>query len=198
MSLLAPDVPVAEPHVYRWTRDEYYKMAEAGLFDGKHVELIEGLIIEMSPMRSRHRTSVVLTGDALRKVFSQGYFISTQCPLNLGEASEPEPDVAVIAGNVRDYVDAHPTTAALIVEIAETSLAYDRTYKMSLYAKAGILDYWIVNIMDRQLEVHRNPRVDTTQPYRFGYADITILTVTDSVTPLVMPQAVIAVADLLP
>ena len=114
---------LAEPRVHQWTRDEYYKMAAVGLFDGKHVELIEGQVIEMSPMGSRHRTTTTLTGDVLRLVFRPGYFVSIQCPLDLGEVSEPEPDVAVIPGNVRDYTDAHPTTAVLVVEVADTSLA---------------------------------------------------------------------------
>ena len=121
-----------------------------------------------------------------------------QGPLDLGEISEPEPDVAVIAGNVRDYTDAHPTTAALIVEVADTSLAYDRTTKASLYAKAGIADYWIVNLIERQLEVHRYPTSDAARLYGFGYAEITVLTAAESVVPLAMPQASIAVADLLP
>lgn len=127
-----------------------------------------------------------------------GYFVSTQCPLDVGELSEPEPDVTVVAGDVRDYKDAHPTTAVLIVEIADTSLAYDRTEKASLYAKAGIADYWILNLMDRQVEVRRDPVADPMQPFGFGYTHVTILAETGFVSPLAMPQAVIAVADLLP
>jgi Uma2 family endonuclease len=189
---------LVEPRVHRWTRSEYYKMAEVGLFDGKHVELLEGQVIEMSPMGSRHRTAVILAGDALRQVFRQGYFVSTQCPLDFSEITEPEPDVAVIAGQVRDYAEAHPTTAVLIVEVADTSLTYDRTTKASLYAKAGMVEYWILNLVDRQLEVHRTPVADATQPYGFGYAAITIRMATEVVTPLTMPQAAIAVAEVLP
>ncbi len=189
---------LTEPRIHQWTRDEYYKMAEAGLFDGKHVELIEGQVIEMSPMGSRHRTATTLTGDALRQVFRPGYFVSVQCPLDLGDISEPEPDVAVIAGNVRDYTDAHPTTAALVVEVADTSLAYDRTTKASLYAKAGLADYWIVNLIERQLEVYRHPTADAAQPYGFSYAEVTVCSAAESVAPLAMPQAHIAVAEVLP
>jgi Uma2 family endonuclease len=184
--------------VHQWTRSEYYKIAEVGLFDGKHVELIEGQVIEMSPMGSRHRTAVILAGEALRQVFRPGYFVSTQCPLDFGEITEPEPDVAVIAGQVRDYAKAHPTTAVLLVEVADTSLTYDRTTKASLYAKAGIAEYWIVNLIERHLEVHRTPVADATQPYGFGYADITMRTATEVVTPLTMPQAAMAVAEVLP
>ena len=189
---------VAKPQVRQWTRDEYYKMAEIGLFDGKHVELIEGQVIEMSPMGSPQITSVTLTGDILRPVFGTGYFVRIQGPLDCSERSEPESDVTVIAGSVRDYIGAHPTTAAIIVEVADTSLTYDRTTKASLYAKAGIAEYWIVNLLARQLEVHRRPIVDVTQPYGFGYAAVTIFTATESVASLAMPQVRIAVADVLP
>jgi Uma2 family endonuclease len=189
---------MVEPHVYQWTRDEYYKMAEAGLFHGKHVELIAGQVIAMSPMGSRQRTATTLTGDVLRLVFRQGYFVSIQGPLDLGDISEPAPDVAVIAGSVRDYTDAHLTTAALVVEVADTSLAYDRTTKVSLYAKAGIPEYWIINLIVRQLEVYRRPSSDATQLYGFGYAEATIFTAAERVAPLAMPEATIAVADMLP
>jgi Uma2 family endonuclease len=143
-------------------------------------------------MGSRHRTAVILAGDALRQVFRPGYFVSTPCPLDFGEITEPEPDVAVIAGQVRDYAEAHPTTAVLLVEVADTSLTYDRTTKASLYAKASIAEYWIVNLVDRQLEVHRTPVADATQPHGFGYADVTIRTATEVATPLAMPQELLS------
>jgi len=186
------------PQVHQWTRDEYYKMAEAGLFAGKHVELIEGRIIEMSPMGSPHRTSVVLAGDALRHAFSGRAFVQTQSPLDLGEISEPEPDVAVVAGEVRDYSQAHPHTALLIVEVSESSLEYDGTEKASLYAKAGVPDYWVLNLIDRRLEVRRDPAPDPNELYGFGYRSITILGDGDSVSPLAAPQSLIAVTELLP
>lgn len=188
----------AEPQAHLWTRSEYYKMAEAGLFNAKRVELIEGWVIEMAPMGSPHITAVTLTGDTLRRAFGAGYFVRTQGPMDLGEVSEPEPDVAIIAGDVRDYKNVHPKTAILIIEVAETSLTYDRAEKASLYAKAGILDYWIVNLIDRRLEVRRRPATDATQPFGFGYRDITVLTAEDFVTPLGAEGTTIAVADLLP
>jgi Uma2 family endonuclease len=173
-------------------------MAETGLFDGKHVELIEGDVIEMRPMGPPHRTAVVLTGDRLREVFGTGYFINVQSPFDAGEPSEPEPDIAVIPGNVRDYQEAHPTTAMLIVEVADTSLLYDRTVKASLYAKAGISEYWIVNLVDHQVEVHRYPTPMPEQIYGFGYSSITTLKAPDTIVPLATPHTAIAVAELLP
>jgi Uma2 family endonuclease len=160
--------------------------------------LIEGQVIEMSPMGSPHITAVTLAGDTLREAIGRGYFVRIQGPLDCGELSEPEPDIAVIAGHARDYTDAHPNTAVLIVEVAETSLNYDRTTKASLYAKAGIAEYWILNLIDRQLEVHRTPVADPAQPHGFGYADITHHAATEVVTPLALPQVTVAVADLLP
>ncbi len=149
----------AEPHVHLWTREEYYRMAQMGLFQGKRVELIEGRVIVTSPVGSLHAAAATLAARAVKKSFGEGYFVRWQMPLALGERSEPEPDVAVIAGDVRDYVHDHPTTAALIIEVADTSLAYayDRTTKGSLYARAGIPEYWIVNLVDRQLDVYRDP-----------------------------------------
>lgn len=180
-----------EPQVHLWTRDEYLKMAEIGLFEGRRVELIEGQIIDMTPMGSEHITCITLADDALRKAFGTGYFIRIQGPLDLGELSEPEPDLAVITGHVRDYRESHPTTAALLIEVSDTTLTYDRRNKASLYAKARIRDYWIINLNDRQLEVYRNPTNDT-------YMDRQIVKADGTITPLAAPQSVIAVADLLP
>lgn len=189
-----------EPQVqlHTWTVDEYYQIFEMGLFEGKHVELIAGQIVDMSPMGSRHRAAVTLADDALRQALSVGHFISIQCPLAFGPFSEPEPDVAIIAGQVRDYIDVHPSTAVLVVEVADTSLAYDRSTKASLYASADIQEYWIVNLSGRCLEVHQQPRVDASQPFGYGYTQVTSLSATDTVTPLAFPQARVAVADLLP
>jgi Uma2 family endonuclease len=187
-----------EPKVHKWTRDEYYKMGEMGLFEGKHVELIEGEVIEMSPINEPHATSVTLVDDKLHEVFSKGWVIRIQAPLSLGEESDPQPDAAVVVGQARDFKAAHPTTAALVVEVADSLLAYDRKEKASLYAKAGLADYWILNLQNRQLEAHRRPQTDANAEFGFSYAEVLIFEETDSVTPLSAPKAIIAVADLLP
>ena len=140
--------------------------------------------------------AAVMRGD---QVHGEIEYILRNCHVELvRELAERSELVAIIAGDLRDYKDAHPTTAILIVEVAEALLAYDRTEKASLYAKAGIQDYWVLNLINRRLEVRRTPIVDPTQPFGSGYASLTILTETDFVTPLAMPQAKIAVADLLP
>lgn len=124
-----------------WTRDQYYKMADVGLFDGRRVHLIKGEVFEMSPQYSLHAAAVTKTDDALRKVFRRGYHVRVQLPRDLGTDSDPEPDIAVVVGKPGAYRNAHPTTAALIVEIADSSLDHDRRHKGSLYASEGIEDY---------------------------------------------------------
>lgn len=188
----------AEPHVHLWTREEYYQMAHMGLFQGKRVESIEGQVIVMSPMGSLHATAVTFAARAVEKSFGAGHFVRWLMPLALGERSEPEPDVAVIAGDVRDYTHDHPATAALIVEVADTSLAYDRTTKGSLYARAGIPEHWIVNLVDRQVEVYRDPRPDPVAEYAFTYALQTIVRGEETITPLSQPSSAVRAADLLP
>jgi Uma2 family endonuclease len=189
---------ITEPKPHRWTREEYYKMGEQGFFEGQRVELIEGEVIEMSPVYAPHATSVTGSAEVLREVFGKGWVIREEKPLGLGINSDPEPDVAVVAGKLGDFKDAHPATAALVIEVADSSLSYDRTYKASLYAKAGITDYWIVNLQERQIEVHRRPIVDANARFGFSYADKMIFKEDDPVKPLAKPKASIAVADLLP
>ncbi len=189
---------IPEPRPYQWTREEYYKMGELGFFDDKRVELIEGRVFEMSPIYSPHATSVTLAGEVLREIFGRGWVVREEKPLSLGTNSDPEPDIALVAGKTRDFKDAHPTTAALVIEVADSSLSYDRNHKASLYAKAGIADYWIVNLQDRQIEVHRRPISDANAEFGFSYGDKMIFKEGDSAKPLAKPKASIAVADLLP
>src|SRR5215468_2290997 len=160
---------IPESRPYLWTREKYYKMGEIGLFEDKRVELIEGEVIEMSPIYSPHATSVTLAGDVLRAIFGKGWVVREEKPLSLGDDSDPEPDIALVEGKARDFKDAHPTTAALVIEVADSSLSYDRSRKASLYAKAGIPDYWILNLQDRQIEVHRRPISDGASEFGFSY-----------------------------
>ncbi len=180
----------------RWTREEYYRMGEMGLFHGQRVELIEGEIMVLSPQNWPHSSTVDRVAEALRRDLGAGFWVRTQFPLNLG-TSDPEPDVSVVLGRREDYND-HPTTAVLIVEVSESSLSYDRTRKASLYARAGIADYWIVNLVNKQVEVYRDPRPDSSQFYGHGYASVAVLVPPAVVNPLAAPQVSLAVADLLP
>ena len=171
-------------------------MGEMGLFFGQRVELIEGEIMVLSPQNWPHTSTVARVDEVLRHVLGTGFWVRTQFPLNLF-TSDPEPDVSVVAGPLQDYTD-HPTTAVLVVEVSESSLDYDRTRKASLYARAGIADYWIVNLVDNQLEVRRDPRPDPAQHYGHGYASVSILVPPAAVNLLAAPQVSLAVADLLP
>ena len=189
---------IAEPHIVRWTRADYYQMADAGLFDGRRVEMIRGDIVEMSPQQSRHAVSVSLAEDVMRTLFGPGSYVRCQLPLALSEDSEPEPDVAVVTGDPRDYSDAHPSTAMLVVEVADASLAYDRTQKASLYAAASIPEYWIVNLVDQQVEVHRNPEPAPEADGLFHYAEVRTARPAESLSPIAAPEGSLPVADLLP
>lgn len=180
----------------RWTRDEFYQMAEMGFFDGKKVELIEGEIIEMSPMKSLHATVVRLVLDVMRKIFAEGYIVDSQLPMSFSKITEPEPDVAIVKGEIKDFAQAHPKTAELIIEVSDSTLRYDRTKKMNLYAKNKIQEYWIINVKNRSLEVYRRPIRDEGRG--FIYTEIQMLTEKDSVSPLAAPAKKIKVADLLP
>ena len=189
----------AAPHPRLWTREEYYKMAEVGVFrPGERVELIGGRIVTMSPQNSPHFTAICLAEDALRTIFGAGYAVRVQGPLDLSPSSQPEPDIAVVRGSIRDYASDHPTTALLVVEVSETSLTFDRGEKASLYASAGIPEYWIVNLLDRRLEVYRDPVPMPGQPYGYGYRNYTHYFAADEVATLAAPQGAIKVADLLP
>lgn len=200
-----------EPPKILWNKDDYYRLGELGFFNGKRVELVEGEIFvkyeynefdegeyEMSAMSSLHFSGVNVAAEVLREIFKKKYFVSVQCPINIDERSEPESDISIIEGTARNYKESIPKTAALVIEISDTSLIYDRSKKASLYARAAIQDYWIVNLKDRRLEIYRRPIKDETAFYGFAYGEIQILTEKDSISPLAAPDAKIKVADILP
>jgi Uma2 family endonuclease len=187
------------PPLRTWTRREYDNAIALGIFEeDERLELLEGIIVRKMPQRGPHVSGIRLTETALRSVFTVGWEVRTQMPLALLETSEPEPDIAVVAGTIRDFEHAHPTTAALVVEVADTSLAVDRKTKAGICAKAGIAEYWILNLQERCLEVHRHPRASSEQPLGWNYAERVVLDETATASPLAAPGTVIAVADLLP
>jgi Uma2 family endonuclease len=187
----------AVPKSRRWTVEEYHQMEDLGFFRDGRVELIDGEILERPVPNSPHVIAMHLTEKIVEAAFGVGFWVRTQSPLDLGSASEPQPDLAVVPGKPRDY-PVHPTTALLVVEISDPSLAYDRKEKASLYALAGIADYWIVNVVNGQLEVYRDPIPDTSQEFGFGYSSRAILHRSDAIAPLAAPYTPVAVADLLP
>ncbi|HLT45785.1 MAG TPA: Uma2 family endonuclease [Rubricoccaceae bacterium] len=179
---------------FRWTRERYDRAVDAGvLTTADRVELLDGEIVQKMSQNEPHAVSTTLASDLLRSVFGDGFHVRTQLPIALSEVSEPEPDVAVVRGNVRDYLDDHPdpSSIVLLVEVADSSLMDDRVHKAILYADAGITEYWIVNLMDRLLEVHR-------EPVGAAYRTKTTFGPEGTVAPLHAPDARISVADLLP
>jgi Uma2 family endonuclease len=182
----------AAPRPRLWARADFERLVSAGVFGpSDRVELLEGEIIEMTPEKSRHAAAVDLSLEALRRAFPSAHSIRVQHPLAVSDTSEPGPDLAVVRGSVRDHVDQHPTSAALVVEVSDTSLDYDRTRKARVYAQAGIGGYWIVNIVAGVLEVHRDPGES-------GYRSVLTLQAGEAIAPLAGSGTPVVVADLLP
>lgn len=185
--------------VRRWTRQEYEKMVTAGVFPpGERVELVDGEVLAMTAQGSAHATAVVVAAEALRIAFGAGAHVRVQMPLALDPSSEPEPDITAVVGSARDYRDAHPSSALLVVEVADTTLVYDREQKGSLYARAGVAEYGILNLLDRRLEVYRDPTPLPEGRYGWRYRTARSYTAGDQISPLAAPQARVSVADLLP
>jgi Uma2 family endonuclease len=176
----------------QWSREEYDRLVAAGAFrPGTRVQLVQGEIVEMTPQSAAHATALRRLQKALDSVFRETHDVRAQLPLALGELSEPEPDIAVVAGTPDDYRDRHPTTAVLLVEVADSTLDFDRTRKLATYAAARIPEYWIVNLVAGVLEVYREPqgpRYRTAQ--RLGPDE--------AVTPESAPAGHLIVRDLLP
>lgn len=158
------------PHtVRRWNRAEYDRLVEIGVFDGDPIELLGGQLLVAEPPRRYHASAVSSAAYALMVALPQGWIVRTRLPVWLDDESEPEPDLVVVPGHPADYRLAHPARPVLLIEVAESSLAFDREIKGSLYARAGIQDYWIVNLIDRALEVYRDPAPDASAPHAWSY-----------------------------
>ena len=182
----------------RWTRAEYDRMVEVGLLtEDDRVELVDGEILTMSPHNSPHATTIDLANEALRAAFAKNGRVRVQLPLSLDAMSEPEPDLAVVEGGLRDYLADHPASALLVVEVADTTLRFARD-KGGLYARDGIREYWIVNLVDRCLEVHRGPVARSEARYGWGYSDVERYGPDATISPVAAPSAQVAVAQLLP
>jgi Uma2 family endonuclease len=182
-----------------WTVEEFERAADLGAFGpNARLELIEGEIIRKMTQREPHAWAIQAVTEALRAVFVQGYSVRVQLPLVLVSHSKPEPDIAVTLGSFNDYKRAHPTTAILVVEISDTTLLMDQTTKAALYARAGIPEYWIVNLPERLIEVYRQPGPMPTQPLGHGYRSLTRHPEGETVAPLGFPDAAIPTSGLLP
>ena len=188
----------ATPKIRRWTRMEYDRLVQLGIFEGERLELLDGLLAVREPQGTRHATAVRRVVAALRRALGDAWQIDSHLPIALDDDSEPEPDVAVVPGDPDSYRDAHPSRPLLIVEVADSSYRIDHTYKASLYARAGVPEYWLVDVIRETVEVHRRPERSPEAPHGWRYASIEALRPPSTIAPLLTPESAIAVAALLP
>jgi Uma2 family endonuclease len=176
-----------------FTVDEYYRMADAGILTREdRVELIDGEIIEISPIGGRHLGCVNAANAVFNHAFAGKVVVSVQNPLQLSNYTEPEPDLVLLKFRNDSYRGKKPEAAdaLLVVEVADTTFAYDSKVKLPRYAAAGVPEVWIENLVDDLLLVYRNPEGNT-------YKTSLRLKTTDSVSVELFPDVVFAVSDLL-
>jgi Uma2 family endonuclease len=176
-----------------FTVEEYHRMAEAGILsEDDRVELIEGEIVRMSPIGSRHAACVGRLTQQLVVQVGGRAIVRVQNPIRLGEHSEPQPDLALLRPRADFYAEAHPgpEDTLLIVEVSETSAAPDLEVKVPLYARFGVPEVWLVDLAGERLEVFRNPSPQ-------GYQDLRILRGGEVITPLLLPDLSLAVEAIL-
>ena len=197
---LRKDDSSTPPPKRRWSREEYNRAAEVGIFQPhERLELIDGEVFtQVSPQNSPHAWSILLTAEALRSAFGEGYLVREEKPLLFSEVSEPEPDIAVVKGKPSDFRD-HPTPdkVVLVVEVSDTTYSSDSRFKSSHYASAGIPDYWVLNIKKRALEVRSTPSPDPKARFGWSYAEVKIYGEDGTIAPLGAPDRNINVRDLL-
>jgi len=168
-------------------RIEYESLVERGLLADSRVELLLGALVDVTPQGPLHANVLRRLGERLVRELSDDVHTRVQSPLALSDDSEPEPDIAVVPAG--DYDGAHPTRALLVIEIADTSLQKDRGIKTALYATAGIPEFWLVNLTEKIVEVHR-------QPSSGRYADIQHVGTGGRLTALAFPMLTILVSDI--
>jgi len=191
MATPAPIEPVAPP---RMTVERYFALVDEGLLDpGDRVELLEGMVVAMSPSNPPHATVASLVYRTLSRAIGERAAVRCQLSIILGRYSAPEPDIAVVAGCDRDYMTAHPKNALLLVEVADTSIAQDRLTKGSLYAAAGVPEYWIVNLRTDCIEVRRDP-----EPAAGRYRERTVVSHGERIALVALPDVHVVADDFLP
>jgi len=179
---------------YRFTVADYHAMADAGILkENARVELVQGEIVEMAPIGSRHLSCVVRLDRRLNSLLGDRAVVSAQHPVRMDESSEPEPDVVLLQWRDDIYADHLPIAndVLLLIEVSDTTLLYDRNVKLPLYASAGIPEVWIVDLQSGQLEVF-------TEPSSEGYASSRTLGPGDSVSPSAFDDISLAVDDIIP
>jgi Uma2 family endonuclease len=178
----------------RWSVQDYHRMSELELLDPEErTELIAGQITLMAAKGTSHVTSLYLLANMLRDRLGSTALIRTQDPIQLDDFSEPEPDLVIVRGTVLDYAEQHPrpSDVYLVVEVADSTLKYDCETKDKLYAQAGIADYWVLDLKNRQLHIFRG-LADT------GYTSHLILAEPNNVSPLAFPSLTLSLTSILP
>jgi len=178
---------------HRFTVADYYRMGELGLFPpGQRVELLEGEIIDMMPIGPFHSGVVNRLTNLFASISNGRWLVTTQNPVRLGRYSEPQPDVVIVSPSADDYTLRHPTPedVLLLVEVADTSLAYDEGDKLAAYGKAGIEEYWLVNLHEPCVQIYRDPHYT-------GYATTTVLKPGDKASPAAFPDVQVDITALL-
>lgn len=185
-----PSAIVAEypSQVFRVTREIYHRMIDAGVFEGRRAELVRGEIVEMSPQKRAHSSTITRLTMLLAPVLAGRADVAVQLPLS-GPDSEPEPDLAVLPPDLGG--DDHPDTALLVIEVAESSVRYDRLVKGPLYAEMAVPEYWLVDLPARRIEVHTEPVGGVYRQQRTHLPG-------ESVTLGAFPDVTLAVDDILP
>ncbi len=187
MNVAAPVIPptqtipigVARPK--RFTVNDYHRLIETGIIPENHrLELIRGEIFEMAAKGSPHTVCTGLLCRQLDRLVGDQVAIRSQEPITLPNDSEPEPDVAIALGQIQDYRSSHPTPdqILLIIEVADSSLTYDRTTKLSLYAEFHIPHYWIANVSAKQMECHSHPYQDSEGNFSYQSRQVIMATQT--------------------
>ena len=178
--------------IRRFTRREFERMVEVGIIDeDDRIELLHGWVVRMSPIHPPHSRAVNVLTMMLVPALLGRAMVSVQCPFAAGPYSLPQPDLAVVPLSAADDERHHPHQASLVIEVADSSLPKDRRIKAPLYARAGIPEYWIVNVRKRNVEVHRAPR-------RTGYGDVRTARSGETLSLLEFPDVVVPLARLFP
>lgn len=193
---ITPTYP--RPLAQRWTVTEFNHMGDMGWFEGKRAFLLDGVIMEQGPMNPAHADGLGLTQFALQTAFGAGWWPRIQMPLHVDEHNDPLPDLAIVKGGPRDHLGRHPTTAALVVEVSDTTLRADLTEKAERYATANVPEYWVLDVVGRELHIFRDPQPLPAGLGATAYRTHTTHAPADTVSPLAVPTAAVRVGDLLP
>jgi Uma2 family endonuclease len=197
MATAIPLVAPTPPPV-RWTCDDFHDVCDAGVFEGRNVILMDGELLEQPAHNPPHNTALTLADYLFKAIFNTGYVVRIQMSMELGQTTDPVPDLAVVRGNARTFAMLQPKSAELVVEVSDSTLAYDTGDKANLYAAGGIADYWVIDLPNDRLIVFRDPRPDPGQPHGHSYSHQTSLGRIGSIAPLAAPASIVNVSDLLP